>query len=94
MPDKVKAGYSQSAKVTSPANQYENATFMVSGGFETEIESLSPEATKEEAALWKEKRNKVFLDDVATLRDLIEREIQKDVDQFIEDNTVTNVKKG
>lgn len=94
MPDRIKAGYSQNAKVGNPANPYENATFGASGGFETEIESLNPEATPEEVALWKENRNRIFLDDVNTLRELIEKEIQEDVNQFIEDNTVTKAKKG
>lgn len=87
MADVVKAGVSQRVKVQNPSNKWENADFFVSAGFDTEIESCSPEATAEEREVWAQNRARVLTDSIQELREVVEVELQSDIDKFQEDNS-------
>lgn len=87
MSEEISVTLSQSAKVTSPANQYENATFMVSLGVKSEIAPPPEDANEAEYAVWKKSREIRMVETTQELRDILESELQKDIDTFKEDNS-------
>jgi hypothetical protein len=77
--------YSQSTKVTNPKNQYENATFSVSIGYN--LPFASPPEEVDEYTVWKKNLETRVAAEIQDIRVQVERELQSDVDKFYEDNS-------
>lgn len=76
----VKVGYSQGAKVSSPADRYENASFNVNFGLTFDFEELPEDP--DDVPAYKEALLSRMKESVDLLRSQVEEELQRDIDEF------------